>query len=545
MRKSFTIIALAALVMLAGCKKNEQQPSGTKLSAGIEQHKSDSKTSLNPDDLKISWTAGDQLYVNNGSESAQFTLTSGADTPNGEFATTGDYTFANENNVAVYPYNQVSNLEGTTVTMTLLAEQNATVGTFGNGANPMLGVFNDPENIQLTSLCGALCLQLTGEASITAIEIEAASSGVKLNGTFTVADYTATTPALTYSEGGSNSIRLNCTATLTADAQKFFVVLPAGTLNGFTMKVYNGDNVIFTKSTANAITFQANYVETMDVVTVAPAAAIPEGALPGVFTVDNAGKKVYFSQANLMFSNGTWSFHENQYDCCFSSNGNVDGSYTSTGTFDYFAWGTSGYNHGASCYQPWSNVNTYWCYYVYGNYIYNLFDETGKADWGYNAISNGGNTENYGWRTLTGEEWNYVFTGRTGPTINSVDNVRFIHATVNGRKGIILFPDFYTHPSELADHQPVGSGANTTYSATEFALMHADGAVFLPKVGSIHAQQAGNSVISGFNNNGHYWSSSSSGESYAKEWLFNGWSAYSTDLQREYRCCVRLVYDVQ
>ena len=101
MKKSLAIIALAALVMLASCKKDEQQPTGTKLRAGIEQHKNDSKTSL--DGLQINWSEGDKLYVNNGTEGAEFTLTSGAGTNSGEFATTGDYTFNSNTNVAVYP----------------------------------------------------------------------------------------------------------------------------------------------------------------------------------------------------------------------------------------------------------------------------------------------------------------------------------------------------------------------------------------------------------------------------------------------------------
>ena len=66
-------------------------------------------------------------------------------------------------------------------------------------------------------------------------------------------------------------------------------------------------------------------------------------------------------------------------------------------------------------YQPWctSTVSSEF-YYAYGNYAYNLFAQTGQADWGYNAIANGGNLENLGWRTLTTDEWIYVFNTRDG-----------------------------------------------------------------------------------------------------------------------------------
>ena len=268
MKKSLTIIALAALVMLAGCKKNDPKPNGTRLFAGIEKHKSDSKTSL--DGLQIKWSENDQLYVNNGTTSACFTLVSGAGTTKGEFATEGEYSFAAANNLAVYPYDNVNSISGTTVTMTLPAVQEASgAGSFGNGANPMLGTFSDMDNLTLTSLCGVLCLQLTGDnVDITAIEM-VGGPGDKLNGTFTV-DYM--NPEPTYPTEGTNTVRLNFTepVTLTSTAQNFYVVLPAGTLNGFTMKVYTVDNKIFSKSTANNVPVSVNTLSTMEPVEVNP-----------------------------------------------------------------------------------------------------------------------------------------------------------------------------------------------------------------------------------------------------------------------------------
>ena len=269
MKKSFAIIALAALVMLAGCKKNDPKPNGTRLIAGIEKHKSDSKTSL--DGLQIKWTAGDKLYVydKDAEEGAIFTLSSGEGTSTGEF--TGTYNFTNEN-VAVYPSSSFRGSGGTIVTMSLPAEQTASgSGTFGNGANPMLGTFSDMDNLTLTSLCGVLCLQLTGNnVHITAIEIVGGPDD-KLNGTFK-ANYKDTDPVLAKSgDDGNNTVRLNCPATLTSTAQKFYVVLPAGTLaNGFTMKVYDDDNEIFSKSTANEVPVYVNTLSTMDPVEVVP-----------------------------------------------------------------------------------------------------------------------------------------------------------------------------------------------------------------------------------------------------------------------------------
>lgn len=159
------------------------------------------------------------------------------------------------------------------------------------------------------------------------------------------------------------------------------------------------------------------------------------GAINGVFSVGE-NTAVWFSQGNLQFhaSTQTWRFAENQWDYVGSDNSNISQNYS--GWIDLFGWGTSGYNHGAVCYQPWSTSTSYSSYYVYGNSSYNLFDQTGQADWGYNAISNCGNQENMGWRTLTDLEWYYLFNTR--PTSSGI---RYAKAIVNNVKGVILLPD--------------------------------------------------------------------------------------------------------
>jgi len=121
---------------------------------------------------------------------------------------------------------------------------------------------------------------------------------------------------------------------------------------------------------------------------------VPTGAIDGQFSV-SATQQVYFSKGNLRYqaSTDTWKFADNQYDIVGESNSYMSSSYS--GWIDLFGCGTSGYNHGAVCYQPWSTSTNNSDYYAYGSPTYNLYDQTGKADWGYNQISNGGNTENW------------------------------------------------------------------------------------------------------------------------------------------------------
>ena len=208
------------------------------------------------------------------------------------------------------------------------------------------------------------------------------------------------------------------------------------------------------------------------------AQSVPTGAINGVFSVGE-NTAVYFSQGNLQYqaSTNTWQFATNQFDYIGSANSNISSTYT--GWIDLFGWGTSGYNHGATCYQPWSTSTTDGDYYAYGSYTYNLFDESGQADWGYNAISNGGNTTNT-WRTPTHEEWLYIFNGRC-----TTSGYRFAYGRVNNVNGMILLPDnwrtdYFTLNSA---NNPSSSFSTNIISTTDWATLEQHGAVFLPAAG--------------------------------------------------------------
>jgi len=235
----------------------------------------------------------------------------------------------------------------------------------------------------------------------------------------------------------------------------------------------------------------------------------PTGATKGRFTVNSENEKVYFSQGNLQYqaSTNTWRFAENQYD--FVGNDNMNISSTYDGWIDLFGWGTSGYNHGAVCYQPWSissgggfNGSGSQFYYAYGNRTYDLNDQTGQADWGYNAISNGGNEENQ-WRTLSRDEWKYIFDLRSTPS-----GLRYAKATVNDVHGVILLPDGWDATTYVLNNPNVffSHYADNVISLSDWTLMEAAGAVFLPSGGGRFGTN-----ISGCNENGekvkgNYWS---------------------------------------
>lgn len=274
----------------------------------------------------------------------------------------------------------------------------------------------------------------------------------------------------------------------------------------------------------------------------------PMGGAKGLFSINSYGQ-VFFSQGNLQYqaSTNTWKFAENQWYIVGNANSNIGSN--NSGWIDLFGWGTSGYDHGAICYQPWSTSTNYGDYYAYGSSSYNLYDQTGQADWGYNAIMNGGNQENSGWRTLTNEEWIYILANRTASTVNGTANARYAKATVAGVEGVILFPDVYTHPDEVA--QPTGinvAGSNwsgNNYSVADFALMEANGAVFLPAAG----QRWGTSMLQN-GIVGSYWSSTTDDVNNVSNVYFSNGSLYpnsytSSASGRQYGVSVRLVRNAE
>ncbi|MBR4837148.1 MAG: hypothetical protein IK004_01760 [Bacteroidales bacterium] len=225
---------------------------------------------------------------------------------------------------------------------------------------------------------------------------------------------------------------------------------------------------------------------------------IPEGALTGIFTA--CDKQIVFSQGNLQYqaSSNTWRFAEKQYDYIGEPNKYISSYYN--GWIDLFGWGTSGYEHGAVCYQPWSISTSSGDYWAYGQSENNLYDQTGKADWGYNPISNGGNSENL-WRTLTKDEWDYILN------IRYVESgIRFAKAKVNNINGLILLPDNWS--ASIYDLQNVNDteanyDSNTIDLASWNYTFEVNGAVFLPLAGYRNYGASYNS------NNCCYWTSSS------------------------------------
>ena len=261
----------------------------------------------------------------------------------------------------------------------------------------------------------------------------------------------------------------------------------------------------------------------------------PTGAINGLFSVSE-NNQVYFSHGNLQYigSSATpyWKFADHQWD--YLGTTTDQNSDSQTVDRDLFAWGTSGYDHGANFYQPWSLFGGYSDYFVYGNMGDNLFDQTGQADWGYNAITNGGNIENSGWRTLTQEEWQYVFKTRS-----TSSGKRYAKANVNSINGVILLPDDWSssYYSLNNTNKNGASFSSNTITAAQWNTLEQHGAVFLPAAGDWDE-----TWLCNVGSRGIYWSASNYNSTIA--WLVSFDDTYlQTDgySNRRYGRSVRLV----
>ena len=217
------------------------------------------------------------------------------------------------------------------------------------------------------------------------------------------------------------------------------------------------------------------------------------GATFGKFSIDGSNT-VHFSQGNLKYASGTWRFHTHQYDM-------VGGTSQTTSNMDLFYWGGSSKDYGATQDYNWGGESEY-----------------DAVNWGDNTITNASGS----WSTPSIDAWQYIFNTRSTSTVNGTANARFARGQVCGVNGVILFPNRYTHPTDVAlpvdindDNNYIVWGTHNVYNSANWAKMEAAGAVFLPAAG--YRYDGSDVYVVG--DYGYYWSSTADDE-------YNVWLAY-------------------
>ena len=248
----------------------------------------------------------------------------------------------------------------------------------------------------------------------------------------------------------------------------------------------------------------------------------------GTFSV-SATKQVTFSPGNLQYhpANNEWRFAESQLDYIGNANGNISSTYN--GWIDLFGWSTSATYFGVSTSTDWENGYS-------GSFV----------DWGTNKI---GNDAPNTWRTLSKDEWLYIFYNR--PNAQSL----FALGSVNGVNGTIILPDNWTTPAGVSFVASTTKGlywdgsyyynsngnnfSHNTYTTEQWSKMEQAGAVFLPASGGRWG--------AGVNDVGYggYWSSTELDERYAfYVYFYSLYLAPQNDSDRSNGFSVRLAQDL-
>lgn len=454
MKKS--LLAISALLVLSAlsitsCQKDKVGP--VSFEATMEYcEDDDGKTAftngtmqwVSGDQIKVFGTAGSGVYqasVRNGGR-ATFNVVSG-DAGEAPYRAFYPASAANDNGTVELPVVQVTE-DGSLTGFPMYAQGSST-------------------NLDFKNLCGVLRMRLQKSGvSITAIEV---TGDIELTGDYSVV-YSGGVPTLEYSGHGTKTTMMTCrTAQSISNQKDFYIFLPAHTYGaGMRIRIYSSDGGVCTKtvSAGNSVRIQRSKITTIALrgnsLTFAPNA----GALPGLFTIDDQGHQVRFSQGNLQYTTlgthagalgsnmpGTWRFAPEQYDYNGDSTNFSNSLYH--GWIDLFFWGTA--NNPIDDYDYWDNEGVF-------------------VDWGENLVVNGGNLCNT-WRTLTVDEWNYLVWGRN----DASEKVGF--GNIDGINGMFILPDNWQQPNNCVFNSGIEDWFYNNLSLSQWREMENAGAIFL------------------------------------------------------------------
>lgn len=193
----------------------------------------------------------------------------------------------------------------------------------------------------------------------------------------------------------------------------------------------------------------------------------PEGAVRGLFTVDQQFNNVFFSHGNLLWeeASGKYMFFDSQIG------------------YHLLKSKPSG--------KPYTQV------------MADLFNEIeGPRYWSEHPMNQSRVYTDFdsddfttGWYDLTVREWDYLLFTRRGVTLNGVENARFGRCSVKNEANtnircIMLFPDGYVHPDGIPFPGSINLNPDTAgysarvYTMAEMLALQDAGVVFLPLTGT-------------------------------------------------------------
>ena len=606
--KKLTLIALMALVMLGftQCKK-ETSAEANMVDITFTATRGDAKTSISPLG-EVQFVPGDKIHVYGASSGyhGYLTYTSGA---KGSAATfSGSITQWNNNEnlrfIFMGAYNDSRmDSEGA---VTVCFDDQTYEGT-QSPANDLANIANKfhisrcmIENVAQTTT--EFSGELENIMALAVFNTSAFNDGtnVKFYDTHTDVDGNSHANAfktrLAISSIGGLSYYNAGISTNTGNYQSGYILTGPGQTKRYVALLprnLDGENVSEFKFTSNNMVSTSNVPVTFSrnkfihdgnfegiTVTAAPVTSnYVDLALASNYTFEvSSTKTVRFAKGNLVYDEGRFKMHSQQYGRVFNqvylSSPGLKDYIRVYGTFDYFRWGTSGWNNGNTNYAPYACAHNSSVQYgpMDGNGNYLSFTETdgNKADWG--TYQFGMNASNVAWRTLTSDEWVWLLGPESNPmpgtncresaTVNHVQNARYAKAMVDNIPGMFIFPDNYTHPRTVHDIVGINDpgshwnnadpNENNVFTLAEWTEMERAGMIFLPVCNYCSHSYSNNTAMqSTAFTTGAYWSSTyyevSGSNNYAFALTFNSGNNHNVKPRNNYVCYtgmnVRLVVD--
>jgi len=533
-----TIIILSALLIALGltqCKKSEQpadnQGEGVTISLQVKRS-NDAKILVNTETGSVDYEAGDQILVASAGKYVGTLTYNGTLNEGAMFSGT----IANATEGQPLQFFSLGNLTPAETLTSGITESCSVVISDQTEHLPVISAAPSFENFagNLTEYTAIM----RNKCALVKFDVNTASTAATcITGFNNKVTVNFMENSLAYSQEGEGVITLPA-----GSGERWAILLPQEAMEAGDEGSATSVDGYYSGTVGAVPTIDNNAYLTFGIPVTVNTYVVPVGALGGLFSVSDT-TQVHFSQGNLQYIGSAatpyWQFAENQWDY-LGDNG--QGSTSQTVDRDLFCWATSGYNHGAVGYQPWATRTYSSDYRAYGSATKNLYDAKndgsmqGQADWGYNAIANGGNMENSGWRTLTNDEWGYVFNSRTDA------DSKWGQGKVNGVNGMILLPDNWTLPEGLTfipgqRESEEWSYDSLVYNAEQWAQMEFNGAVFLPAAG--HRL---NRTLDISGEEGGYWSSSYFDSDFAYQVQFFGdFLLPQRGWHRTYGWAVRLV----
>lgn len=533
MNHRFSILAITTMLcgvaMMSGCTKDDADglPDGS-IEIFAEGSGSEVKTTVNGTSVK--WVAGDKVRINGdegtvaqGSGNHWYAAKDGG----GSFVTSTEFNSFYPDIIAtaegagnltttsatvVFPSRYASSFDGDNQVLSLPMAARSEAGATGVKFKHLSAGIN--VNVKNT---------FTNDTVLYLDSVSVTSGSVNLCGQASVGLSTSDVPTVSATGTGSKTVTVyfSTPVALAVNAGKTVQVpvIPSSTdLGTVTIRVYThlapvayGSMEVFTfeKSKTSFGALGRNEVKSSPAIGIVRGGANVVPSVKGAFSV-GSGARVSFSRGNLQYVGSEWKFAEHQYD--YLGNTQADGNR------DLFGWGTGS--------TP---------------------DKTSTTDADYGTFNDWSNHIGGDWRTLSSEEMNYLLNTRSNTTFNlpgNTANIRYTKAMVNGKNGLILFPDNYVHPTGVTiTETPEYNTANADYStftvnSSDWTLMQAAGAVFLPAAGYRDGTSAPSQVAS----HGYYWLSNGYESYKAYRLLFHsGETTASNPQERHYGFSVRLV----